>query len=372
MQKLKSIAFVFLITFLLLELSLWAYTKIASPKIELPTYSLENTQSFWFDLNESFGTWHLPNHKYRQKKTCFDILYQSNEHGFRDKKRAFSSNAKRVLVIGDSFIEGVGVTTDVRLSDQLEKSTKIPHLNFGLAGNFGPTQAVKLYESYASKFKHDAVLVGILPANDFIDDDYELNKKIGSNRYKPYWKGEYPNYQLVYFQDSLHKSAVNKQDLKPFKKVLKNFTYSYNYLLYLKTQFKQRISNEDQVVSKIFVPSYLKYRPAQMNRLKYSLIQLKKEAAGKKLMVFTIPTAEEIIAFKSQQKNPLGKELTAFCANNNIEYLDLLPQSSLLSNNEIKELFLPCDGHWSAKGNRFAKEKIEAYFNFYKCAYYKK
>ena len=132
----------------------------------------------------------------------------------------------------------------------METAFHLPHLNFGLAGNFGPTQYVKLYESFASKFEHDAILVGVLPANDFIDDDYELNQKIGSNRYKPYWVGDYPNYELIYFQDSLHKSTFNQKDIQPFKGLLKNFTYSYNYLLFAKTKWKQQIYQNKDVAEK--------------------------------------------------------------------------------------------------------------------------
>ena len=99
-----------LFTFALLELSLALYSVVDEPKIELPTYSFTNTQSFWYDLSEDFGTWHLPNHSYRQKKGCFDVLYKSNEHGFRDTSRSLNSSQSRVLVIGDSFIEGMGVS----------------------------------------------------------------------------------------------------------------------------------------------------------------------------------------------------------------------------------------------------------------------
>jgi len=366
MKWIKNLIVISTISFLLLELCLAIYTHLVQPKIELPTYSFENTQSFWYDLNEDYGTSHLPNHSYRQKKTCFDIVYKSNNQGFRDKNRELNSNKKRVLVIGDSFIEGLGVELNNRLTDLLEEDTKIAHLNFGLAGNFGPTQYSKLYEKTAILYEHDAILVGVLPANDFIDDDYKINQKIGSNRYKPYWIGKFPDYQLVYFQDSIHKSSVNQQDIKPFKKILKNFSYSYNYLIYIRTLLRQSVSTEDPLITNNEVPTYFNFTEEQLNRLKYALIQLKKLAKNRKVMIFTIPTASEIITFKEQGKNPLAKELNSFCKINNIEYLDLLEHSYSLSKNEIENLFLSCDGHWSSNGNRFAKNKIQEHFSLYK------
>ena len=97
-QKLKTLTLIFGITFILLELVLAFYIHIADYKIDLPTYTFDNTQGFWFDINIDFGTAHLPNHSYRHRKTCFDVLYKTNSHGFRDKERRIKSKDKRVVV----------------------------------------------------------------------------------------------------------------------------------------------------------------------------------------------------------------------------------------------------------------------------------
>jgi len=365
MKRLLTLILLCLFGFLLLEVSLAIYVYAGEIKVELPTYSMDNTQSFWYDLNGDFGTWHIPNDSYRQKKECFDVTYSSNSHGFRDVERETKFMGKRVVTLGDSFVEGLGVQLEDRLTNQLEVLSNIPHLNFGLAGNFGPTQYAKLYESYASKFDHDAILVGILPSNDFIDDDYKINKKIGSNRYRPFWVGEYPDYQLFYFQDSLHKSSVNKQDLKPFKQVLKNFTYSYNVLLYFKTLWNQRIYMQEENQNKFVVPSYFEFNEAQLNRLIYSLSHIKNYGQEKKMLVFTIPTLEEILEFQQNKINPLGEKLKLFCSKNGIIYVDLLEHFQGISKEEAQKLFLSCDGHWSEYGNTQASLLIHDAFNYY-------
>ena len=184
----KNLIVIFGITFVLLEIVLAIYIRVAEIKIELPTYTLQNTHSFWYDLDENFGTLHLPNDEYRQKKYCFDVVYETNSKGFRDAEREVKGKNRRVITLGDSFTEGVGVNVSARLTNLLESDTKIPHLNFGLAGNFGPTQYWMLYKTHAMNYSHDAVLVGILPSNDFIDDDYEIGLKAGGNRYRPFLK----------------------------------------------------------------------------------------------------------------------------------------------------------------------------------------
>ncbi|WP_296381210.1 hypothetical protein [Winogradskyella sp.] len=366
LKKLKILTLIFGITFLLLELTLATYIRIADYKIELPTYTFDNTQGFWFDINKDFGTAHLPNDSYRQKKTCFDVLYKTNSHGFRDKERQINSENKRVVVLGDSFIEGIGVEQEERVTGLLESETKIPHLNYGLAGNFGPTQYYILYESLAKQYTHDAILVSILPSNDFIDDDYQINLKVGGNRYRPFFDGTYPNYSIVYHLDSIEKSQAIPSKQSVLNKFLKNFTYSYNMYAYLKAQRNVALLPEDKILSEKEVPSYFNYSNEQFNRMKFALEQIKTVANDRPIMVFSIPIYKEIEDYRLHEKNPLGKDLKTFCDSQNIEYLDLLPKTDNLTLDECKSLFLNCDGHWSEKGNRFAKDQILNHFDYYK------
>lgn len=353
-------------TFIFLEVALAIYVNVTDLKMELPTYTFENTQSFWFDANKDFGTIHLPNHKYRQKKTCYDVLYKSNSYGFRDVERTKESAKRRVLTIGDSFIEGYGVNTENRLSNLLESKTEIPHLNFGVSGNFGPVQYYLLYKTFAVNFSHDAVLIGFLPSNDFIDDDYEFCKKVGSNRYKPFLDGNYPNYDIVYYLDSLHKSKASPKKQNFVKKVLKNFTYTYNMTLYLRSKSLLLTTSNSEMITQDNIPSYFNFTDAQLDRVKYVLEQIKILAKDKKVMLVSIPNYNEVQLYRKSQDNPLGKELTNFCKEKKIDYLDLLPLQSELNENELQSHFLSCDGHWSDKGNEFAMKQILQHFNFYK------
>lgn len=353
-KKLRYLLISCLLLFLAIEVLLAIATHAFDLKIEAPIYSFENTQGFWFDLNQDFGTCHLSNHSYRQKKGCYDITYKSNSYGFRDVERSTSSTDSRTVVMGDSFVEGVGVELDERLTNLLEVATQKPHLNFGMAGNFGTTQYMLAYEKLASAFDHDAVLIGILPANDFIDDDYELGHAGMSNRYRPYLQGSYPNYELVYFQDSLHKSGVAGPKSKPIKKAFKNFTYSYNAFLYFRTAIRQLSVSADDVLSYDELPGYFNYTAEQLNRVKYALEQIRATAGNRPITVFTIPTIDDIAAFKAGSENTLGQELSAFCEAQKITYVDLLPETSSMAQGQCEALFLSCDGHWSETGNSWA------------------
>ncbi|MFT5251161.1 MAG: hypothetical protein ACI87N_000133 [Flavobacteriales bacterium] len=365
-KPLKNLIIIFGITFILLEIVLAIYIRVAEIKIELPTYTFQNTQNFWFDLDENFGTLHLPNDVYRQKKYCFDVVYKSNSKGFRDAGREVIGETRRVVALGDSFTEGIGVQVEDRLTNLLETETNIPHLNFGLAGNFGPTQYLMMYKTLASKYSHDAVLVGILPANDFIDDDYAVSLKVGGDRYQPFHVGEYPNYKLVYHTDSIHKSRAIPSKQSFVSKVVKNFTNSYNMYRYLRVMQKVKEIPEDKLLSVSQVPTYFNFTSNQFNRMRYAIEEIKKIAGDRPVMVYSIPIYKEIQAFRKHKKNPLGKQLKMVCEAINVEYLDLLPRTHNLSEEAYEAMFLSCDGHWSETGNAFAKKHIESFFTYYK------
>lgn len=365
-KPLKNLIIIFGITFILLEIVLAIYIRVAEIKIELPTYTFQNTQNFWFDLDENFGTIHLPNDEYRQKKYCFDVVYESNSKGFRDAERDVIGDTKRVVALGDSFTEGIGVQVEDRLTNLLEQETNIPHLNFGLAGNFGPTQYFMLYKTVARKYSHEAILVSILPSNDFIDDDYEIALKVGGDRYQPFLDGKYPNYELVYHADSIHKSRARPQKQGRIHKVLKNFSYSYNMYRYMRVMQKVQAIPQDKLLDASKVPSYFNFSEKQFNRMRYSIETIKKLAGDRPVMVYSIPIEKEIKAYREHGKNPLGERLKAVCDSIKVEYLDLLPKTANFTEAEYKALFLSCDGHWSEAGNAFAKAHIESYFSYYK------
>ena len=86
-----------------------------------PSYSLANVRSrFWVEANPDFGVWHGPNSSYRHLTTSYDVSYRANSYGARDKERTRTSGAhRRVIVLGDSFVEGYGVKAEDRFSPSL-------------------------------------------------------------------------------------------------------------------------------------------------------------------------------------------------------------------------------------------------------------
>ena len=329
-------------------------------RAKLPSFTMANVDShFWVDIDPVTGVWHAPNSEYHHVSACFDVKYQANRHGARDKQRELRSppEKKRVVVLGDSFTEGYGVRDDQRMSDILEERTGLPHLNFGTSGNFGPTQYLLRYQSLASKFEHDMVLVGLLPANDFHDDDIEFGRKAHADRYRPYFVGEYPDYELVYYKSQLDP----KTELTIFergKATLREFSHSYNALRFAKEAVLQDPALYDRG------SMYFDYGNEQLKRLRFVLSLLKDAVGERQLVVFTIPVAYDFEVSTSREPS-ITAELERYSREIGFQYIDLLGLMKT-ANTTVDRIYHDCDGHWSPYGNQLAARLLLENVNFYK------
>ena len=141
------------------------------------------------EQRNKLGELGIKNFSTRHQKECFDVQYNTNEIGARSK---FSFNNLKsdnnLILLGDSFAEGVGVSNEYILASLISDEYKTT-LNFGSGGNFGPLQSYIIYRDLAKKFPHNEVVFLFLPANDFIDNDFDYFKKHKmTKRYRPYYK----------------------------------------------------------------------------------------------------------------------------------------------------------------------------------------
>ena len=134
------------------------------------------------------GWSHIPGAQGRQVSPEFDVDYRINAAGQRD--RPFPPPGKaagaRLLLFGDSFVEGWGVEADERVDRHLaEALAGAEVLNFGVAG-YGTDQELLLFESKGKAYAPSRVLV-FYYANDLWNN--VSPKGIGAERgYKPIFK----------------------------------------------------------------------------------------------------------------------------------------------------------------------------------------
>lgn len=151
--------------------------------LPLQTYPTNREPQFWANIDPIVGRWRYPNATFRNVFSCFDETYRTNSVGARDPERSLvSSDKQRAVVLGDSFTEGWGVAHGDRVTDILEAETGIEHLNFGTS-SWGTIQQWLYYKNYAHAYDHSAVLLLMLPSNDFHDNDPDYQNQ---NLYRPY------------------------------------------------------------------------------------------------------------------------------------------------------------------------------------------
>jgi len=356
LQFLLKMAFSAFLAFVLLEAGLAWMCATGRLKIQRPSYCLSNIWSrYWTDSNPHFGVWHDPHSVYKHVTRDFRLTYKANAFGMRDRERKQAAQGrKRVVVLGDSFTEGWGVASEDRFSDRLEKVTGLEHLNFGTSGSFGPTQSYLLYEHLARNFDHDAIILALLPDNDFLDDDHEYALKMHQGRYRPFFVGKDPDYELIYTPLEQRPAAS-----RILEQALRQFTYTGNLIKYMKSMARHRNAHVAEGYA-----GYFDYTPDQLARLKKVLSELRRAAGDKPILVLTIPCDTDILRAEKNGEPPLPGQLKKICRKLDMQYLDLLP--AIRANKDgWQKCYLMSDRHWNAQGNAVAAESVLANAKFY-------
>jgi len=337
------------LTFILLEVGLAWLCSSGRLKIAKPSYCLSNIGSrFWADSNPFFGVWHDPNSSFKHVSPDYNLTYHANSLGMRDKERTLKSHGKkRVVVLGDSFIEGWGVASEDRLSDRLERMTRLEHLNFGTSGSFGPTQYLMLYTHLAKSFEHDALIIAILPDNDFLDDDYEYGRVMHADRIRPFYIGTKPNFELI-----ITKPQLPSPGSKLLEQTLLTLTYTGNLIKYFKT-----LSRHGQATIPANYAGYFDFTPIQWDRLEKVLQEFRHAAPSLPILVLTIPCDTDIQRTEKYGTAPLPAKMQELCSSLGMQYLDLMPAIKATPEG-WQACYLKTDRHWNSRGNEIAAAEI--------------
>jgi len=147
-----------------------------------------------FEYHPTVAYRFIPGLKVRVEHESGGYLIRTNSTGFRCEREFAPARApgmRRVLVFGDSFTAGDGVSNAKRYTDVLE--THLPDLevfNFGLSGT-GTDQQYLIWREYAREIEADAVVMTVCMENI---------RRVNS-RYRPFIddKGEEKVYAKPYF-----------------------------------------------------------------------------------------------------------------------------------------------------------------------------
>lgn len=102
----------------------------------------------------------------------YDVEVRVNSHGMRDVERSYERpvGTRRILAVGDSFVEGLGVAGEEVFTRVLERSLAargmpVEVLNGGTSG-YGTDQELLFYRSQGRRYRPDVVALLVFPGND--------------------------------------------------------------------------------------------------------------------------------------------------------------------------------------------------------------
>lgn len=121
-----------------------------------------------FEYHPIIGYRYIPGLVARVRHEAGGYLVRCNQAGFRCDHEFTEKKTRevfRVIVFGDSFTAGNGVSNGKRYSDLLDSRLKqVEVLNFGLPGS-GPDQHFLIFQEYATQIDYDLVILAPMVAD---------------------------------------------------------------------------------------------------------------------------------------------------------------------------------------------------------------
>lgn len=144
-----------------------------------------------YDLDKEIGSMLVPNQRSRWVNQDYDVEIITNSAGFHDVEHSIEKvkGQYRIVVLGDSFIEGLQVPIENGFTRQLEvelqkkwRDRQVEVINLGLSG-LGPAQYYHILKKKGLRYRPDIVIMVVLPDNDFRDSHAGLS----GSKFKPYY-----------------------------------------------------------------------------------------------------------------------------------------------------------------------------------------
>lgn len=133
-----------------------------------PPASVSTAMRQIFQYHPMVGHTFVPEVRARIPHETGGYLVRANSSGFRSDREfllARTPGMRRVLLFGDSFTAGDGVSNGQRYADRLEEEVeRLEVYNFGLPGT-GTDQQYLAYREFAGGIEHDLLIIAVLVEN---------------------------------------------------------------------------------------------------------------------------------------------------------------------------------------------------------------
>ncbi|MGB0388948.1 MAG: hypothetical protein ACPGWR_29350 [Ardenticatenaceae bacterium] len=352
---------------------------------------------------------HPANYVETFKNIEFTYEFRTNSQGIRNKETPLQKpeSTERVVVIGDSFTEGVGVEgheTFVSLAEEMRSgpARAIEFLNCGLSGT-GPLEQARILFHICMNYEPDAVLL-ILHANDVTEtfptsqpSDIEvISDKTGmAGVIHALWPRIYTVWETISIQSQQNSGQEDGGEMNMVGFVAgeaRNRGISEAEIAAWEKKLPSELvaaTNRQEfngyiLAAGLLQPTYwsdtleiagedaeVRYQ-AMISLLNETIARCR--ARGVPVGAVFAPTPFQYdpnygdvwrtvgVHTKSSwavEPTELEQRLDAWATEQELPYLDLTPHYRTLVNGSPQpDLYYPIDGHWTAKGHQVAAEQI--------------
>lgn len=311
----------------------------------------------FFVPNQDFGWFHIPGRSGWQRTPELAVPISINQHGLRDSEHTYekAEGTYRILLLGDSFVEGLQVPLEQTVGKQLEarlissaKGVGYDVINGGVS-RFGTDNEILFYDYLGSRYDPDRVILFFF-YNDLYDNLEEPYFRLSDGGLEPVTPkpvnvlgpaGEVRGWLWDRFQvyrllvvvgsilglaDPARPTAEGKGNIPFLLEDAQDEAAAIRLTAALLEEFDERLRSEDRRLLVVGI--------GEMSAIE--------RPAG------TNPSPTEAINRK------LGEALVE----GGVEYLDLIPGFRSRFNESGSRLFWPGDGHWNAAGHALAAELV--------------
>ena len=326
------------------------------------------------------------------------IRYKINNQGFRGAELARPGESMRVLVYGDSFIQGDFSRTEETFTEQLKgrlarkigKSIEV--VNAGVIG-YGPDQELRRMEEELPTLKPNLVIVAIYAGNDFGD-------LIKNKLYRLSSDGSLQDNPSAFLDDAILSNMNQSRRSEPIlRKILRaaigrlfgnpgnssvtgreaRRAWVDAYLKLAIHEYRQYVIEGDNAVHLVSVPynadvsltptsESARYQVAMMEQIMRRMggTVAKNNAA---LVFLLIPSAidvadehevEEVdpVKYPEYKRSTLTDILQQICQRNGFRAVNLFGP---FWERRADDLYFKVDGHWNPRGQAYAAELVSEF-----------